>query len=138
MILDVENLYSDDQAITTTADSTNVIDLGVPNRGPGNPLLIDILVTTTFAGGTSITIDLETDSAEGFGTLSTVASTQAIALATLVAGYRFSIQFAPDLMKRYSRLEYTVSGTMSAGNITAGIVFERQSSKSTFPSGSNP
>jgi hypothetical protein len=138
MILDVENLYSNDQAITTTADSTNVIDLGVANRGPGNPLRIDILVTTTFAGGTSIAIDLETDDNESFSSLSTIASTSAIALASLVAGYRFPIQFVPDAMERYSRLEYTVAGTMNAGNITAGIVFEIQSSKSTFPSGSNP
>jgi hypothetical protein len=36
-------------------------------------------------------------------------------------------------MERYSRLEYTISGTYTAGNVTAGIIFERQSSKSTFP-----
>ncbi|MAE50080.1 hypothetical protein CMI48_04620, partial [Candidatus Pacearchaeota archaeon] len=72
MILDKENLYSDDQALTTTADSTNVLDLGVANRGPGNPMLILIQVTTTFAGGTDVTIDLETDDNTSFSSLSTI------------------------------------------------------------------
>ena len=30
MILSAQQLFSDDQAITASADSTNVIDLGVP------------------------------------------------------------------------------------------------------------
>ncbi len=137
MILDVENLYSDDQAITTTADSTNIIQLPA-NAGPGNPVRILIQVTTDFAGGTSIAIDLETDATAAFGSLATVASTQAIATATLVAGYKFEIQFVPTGMEEFSRLEYTVVGTMTAGNITAGIIFDDQSAKNTFPSGSNP
>tara|TARA_Y100000310_G_C20593202_1_gene769173 strand:- start:847 stop:1260 length:414 start_codon:yes stop_codon:yes gene_type:complete len=134
MILDVENLYSDDQALTTTADSTNVIDLGAAERGPGNPLRIDILVTLALTGGTDVTIDLETDDNASFTSLSTIGSTQTIAAATLVAGYRFSIQFVPSAMERYSRLEYTITGTFSAGTVTAGIVFDVQSAKSTFPS----
>ncbi len=133
MILDKENLYSDDQALTTTADSTNVLDLGVANRGPGNPMLILIQVTTTFAGGTNVTIDLETDDNTSFSSLSTIGSTQTIVTATLVQGYNFTIQFVPDAMERYSRLEYTISGTYTAGNVTAGIIFERQTSKGTFP-----
>jgi len=133
MILDTQALYSDDQAITSTADSTNILDLA-KNSGPGEPVRLLIQVTTTFAGGTDITIDLETDDNTDFSSLSTIASTSTIALATLVAGYKFSIDFVPRLMERYSRLEYTVTGTMSAGAITAGIIFDEQSNfDTTFP-----
>ena len=133
MILDSQALYSDDQVITTTADSTNTLDLA-KNSGPGQPVRILIQVTATFVGGTSITIDLETDDNASFTSLSTIASTPTILTASLVAGYKFSINFIPDLMERYSRLEYTVSGSYTPGSITAGIVFDVQSNFDTsFP-----
>ena len=34
MILDLENMFSDDQALTATAVSTNVIDLGATGMPP--------------------------------------------------------------------------------------------------------
>ena len=41
MILDKENLFSDDQALTTTAVSENVIDTGAAKDvGPGEPLRV--------------------------------------------------------------------------------------------------
>lgn len=133
MILDSQALYSDDQVITTTADSTNVLDLA-KNSGPGVPVRILIQVTATFVGGTNITIDLETDDNTGFSSLSTIGSTPTIVTATLVAGYKFSINFIPDAMERYSRLEYTVVGSYTPGSITAGIVYDVQSAfDTTFP-----
>lgn len=134
MILDSQALYSDDQVVTTTADSTNILDLA-KNSGPGEPVRLLIQVTADFAGGTDITIDLETDDNTGFSSLSTIASTPTIVLADLVAGYEFSILFIPNDIEQYSRLEYTVTGTMTGGGaITAGIVFDRQSNfKTTFP-----
>ncbi len=133
MILDSQALYSDDQVITTTADSTNILDLA-KNSGPGKPVRILIQVSATFVGGTNITIDLETDDNTGFSSLSTIGSTPTIVTASLVAGYKFSINFVPDLMERYSRLEYTVVGSFTPGSITAGIVFDVQSAFDTsFP-----
>lgn len=133
MYIDTQCLYSNDQAITTTADSTNVFDLA-KNSGPGKPVRILIQVTTTFADGTSIAIDLETDDNTSFSSLSTIASVAAIGVATLVQGYKYNINFVPRDMERYSRLEYTVSGTMTAGNITAGIIYDEQSAfDTTFP-----
>lgn len=133
MILDSQALYSDDQVITTTADSTNILDLA-KNSGPGVPVRILIQVTATFVGGTNITIDLETDDNTGFSSLSTIASSPTIVTASLVAGYKFSINFIPDAMERYSRLEYTVVGSFTPGSITAGIVYDVQSAFDTsFP-----
>jgi hypothetical protein len=133
MILDSENIYSFKQDITTTADSDGTLDLA-KNSGPGQPVRILVQVTETFVGGTSITIDLETDDNDSFNSLSTIASTPTIVTASLIAGYKFSINFVPDLMERYSRLEYTIVGSFTPGSITAGIVFDVQSAFDTsFP-----
>lgn len=133
MILDTENLFSDDQAITTTADSTNVIQLPA-NTASGAPLHLLIQVTTTFAGGTSIAVDIETDALVSMGSPTNIYTGAVIATATLVAGYEFSVHFMPRSNEPFTRLEYTVVGTMTAGNITAGIVYGHQTNKQTFPS----
>ena len=125
MILDHENLFSNDQAITTTANSTNVIKRGTDDEKDGTPEVL-IQVTTTFAGGTSIKVGLYTDESEDMSGEELVMETKAIALASLVAGYKFKINRVPDNLKKYSRLTYTVVGTMSAGKITAGFVMDRQ------------
>ena len=128
MFFDAENLFSDDQAVTVTAVSTNIVDLsGVAavDEGPGEPLDLFAQVTTAFAGGTSIALKLETDDDVAFGSATDLGSTAAIATASLVAGYRFPKQLPKEGLERYLRLTYTVVGTMSAGNITAGLVLDR-------------
>ncbi len=132
MILDAENLFSDDQAITTTADSTNIIKLP-DNAGPGNPLRLLLQVTETFAGGTSVAIDLETDDNEAMASPADIANIPAIAAATLVEGYKVEIPFLPRSNQAYSRLEYTVVGTFTTGKMTAGFIFDEQSAKNTYP-----
>ena len=120
MLLDAALDFSDEQAVTATAASTNSIDLDVVNRGQGNPLSVFVGVGTTFAGGTSITFALQ-DSADD-ASFSTIASTGAIALADLTEGTVIdNIPTIPPTSKRYVRLNYTVSGTMTAGTINAGI-----------------
>jgi len=128
MILDKENLFSDDQAVTTTAASTNVIDTGAAkDSGPGTPMRVLAQVSEAdFAGGTSIAVALQTATDAAFSSPVTLFTTAAIALADLVAGYQFAIGMVPKGALRYLRLNYTVVGTMSAGKITAGIVFDKQ------------
>ena len=132
MILSTEDLFSNDQAITTTADSTNIIQMPA-NSAHGQPMHVLIQVTTSFAGGTSIAFDLETDATAAFPSPVDIATVAAVATATLVAGYEINIPFMPLNNEGFLRLEYTVVGTMTAGNITAGIVFDKQSNKRTFP-----
>ena len=132
MFIDYENLFSNAQAVTVTAASTNVIDLGA-NHAYIQTLfekgMVGILaqVHTTFAGGTSVAIQLQTDSDEAFGTVETLYATPAIATATLAAGYRFRLSGLPLGIKRYVRLNYVVVGTHTAGKITAGLVLDLQS-----------
>ena len=128
MIFDETNEFSAKQAITVSAASTNVIDLGVDRDiGKGAPVELVIMVTTLFAGGTSIDAALETDDNSGFSSATSIWTSGAIATATLVKGYRFAIRFMPRANERYLRIYYTVVGTMSAGNIQAGLVLGDQS-----------
>ena len=136
MIFSAEQLFSDDQAITATAASTNVIDLGAtgtvlnaPNDlkrdlGKGTPIPILIQVTEDFATLTSLTVSVQTDDDENFGTATTVLSSPAVPVADLVEGYKFPIIWVPiGVNKRYLRLNYTVAGSnATTGKVTAGIV----------------
>lgn len=125
MILDTENMFSDDQAITVTAASTNVIDLGVDRdigKGVPVPILIQATEAFTAAGAATLQVDLETDDNEAFSSASTIWTSGAIGKATLVAGYKFAINYVPRENERYLRLNFTVTtGPMTAGKITAGI-----------------
>lgn len=137
MILSAQQLFSDDQAITTSADSTNVIDLGVPGtpyggaaaltRDIGKGCMVPILVQSTadFTNLTSLTINVSKGATTALGT--TIAS-QTIAKADLVAGAQFAIQVLPSQCdERYLGIEYVVTGTTeTTGKITAGISMGNQ------------
>lgn len=137
MIFDSTNLFSDAQAVTVTAASTNVIDLGatdIPKHaanaitrdmGKGRPIDLRIQVVESFAALTSLKVSVQTDTVEGFGSAVTILESPAVALASLVAGYVFPIQWVPrGSVGRYLRLNYTVAGVAAtAGKITAGMVF---------------
>lgn len=138
MIFDSTNLFSDAQAITASAASTNVIDFGATDTpqhaanaitrdiGKGNviELYAQVVEAFTAAGAGTLTIDLQTDTAEGFGSATTLWTSATIGKADLVAGYRLPIYFMPQGIQRYLRLNYTVgTGPMTAGKITAGLVF---------------
>ncbi|MCP5056177.1 MAG: hypothetical protein GY937_05550 [bacterium] len=137
MIFSIQNLFSDDQAITGDADSTNVIDLGVAGtpyggaaalhqdigKGAGVPILIQ--VTEAFNTLTSLTITISTGATTALGT--SVASVT-IALADLVVGAQVPIMVLPNgIVERYLGVEYAVTGTdPTTGKITAGITMGNQ------------
>lgn len=126
-ILDQQTLFSDAQAITADAASTNVIDLGpimsTRDIGPGKAIPVLIQVVEAFAGLTSLNVAIQVCAAEGFGSgVKTVAKSAEILLADLKVGYEIPLSWIPkgtDL--RYMRLYYDVTGTGTAGKITAGI-----------------
>ncbi len=126
MLLDTENLFSDNQAITADAASTNVINLAdgkYKEVAFGTPIPLHIQVTEDFATLTSLNIQVQTAEDEAFTTPVTLTETGAIAAATLKAGYVAPINFIPRGNKGYMRLYYDVTGSnATAGKITAGIV----------------
>ena len=95
MIFSVQQLFSDAQAITATAVSSNVIDTGVRGTpygaaaalvgdlGPGHKIPVLVQVTEDFNNLTSLKIAIETGSTASLGT---EVVSQTIALADLVAG----------------------------------------------------
>jgi hypothetical protein len=146
MILSAELLLSDDQAITSTAASTNYIDRGAPGTphgaaaaldndwAPGQPVPFEVLVNEAFtaAGAATLTVDLEMDDNTSFSSATTVLTSGAIGKATLIIGYNcFAGLYLPEgITERYLRLNYTVAtGPMTAGKITAGISGGRQTNQ---------
>lgn len=136
MILDRTGLFSDGQAITATAASTNLIDLGPIGAGMtrevgfGTVVPLAIAVTQSFNNLTSLTISVETDDNAAFATPTTVYTSPAYTLAQVASGAKYLL---PDALpagtsERYVRLKYTVAGTApTTGKITAGVAAARQS-----------
>lgn len=123
MILDAQNLFSNNQKLLASAASTNVIDLGATKRNLGFGTKVPFLVQITepFTGATSLAIDVQTSDTEDFSTVKTLAS-QTIQAADLKAGARFFLPVLPyGEYGRYLRLNYTVAGTGTAGAVTAGV-----------------
>lgn len=136
MILDLNAIFSNAQAITASAVSTNVIDLGAPgraaygnvqlvrnNKGDCIPLLIQVV--QNFATLASLTITIQGSVDEAFTSPVALAASPAIPVASLVAGfiYRPLIELPRNNIYRYVRINYTVGGSnATAGQVTAGIV----------------
>jgi hypothetical protein len=141
MIMDRTLLFSDGQAITATAASTNLVDLGatgtpyggsalVRDIGYGNEVEMVCTVTQTFNNLTSLTISIQTDDNASFSSATTVWTSPAYTLAQLAVGAKYLLpdQLPAGVNERYVRLNYTVAGTApSTGKITAGVVAGRQS-----------
>jgi len=124
MYTDAQNLFSDAQALTATAVSTNVIDLGVDrNVGQGEPLAV-VLVTDVAADFTTTNetyqIDIETDDNASFS--SAVVISRRIPLAALLAAASKLVMPIPHDNERYIRLNYTLGGTTPTWTVTAFVV----------------
>ena len=132
MILDSQLLFSDAQAITAAAASTNGVDFGAGTKdlGLGESLWIALNVDVAFtdAGSDStITVTLETDTDPAFGSPTVAATLVTIpALAAIGAAYFVSIE--PGVVaERYVQLRYTpANGNLTTGSVTAAIVKDIQ------------
>lgn len=132
MLFDKENMFSDEQAITSDAASTNVIQFAkgtLKEIAFGTPIPIRIQVTQAFATLTSLNIKVQTATDAAFTTPVTLAETGDIAAATLVKGYVAPINYIPKGNLGYMRLYYDVTGSnATTGKITAGVVAANEGS----------
>lgn len=140
MITDKNLRVSTDQAVTTTAVSSDTIDLSVARDiGEGHNLLMNFAVTEAFAGGTSTTFEvIIADNAALSSNVTVVGSSNAVATASLPLGTNVAVRINPligSLGKRYIGARYTVSGTNTAGKVTADIVETIQDGKKFYASG---
>lgn len=132
MILDKQHAFSEAQAITAAAASTNSIDLGaVRDIGTGEPLYVAVVVTTAFTdtgSNSSLTVSLEGDSTTTFTPDGTqdLFSIPAVSAAGTVRYARLDPGAAP-LQYRYIQLKYTpVNGDLSTGAVSAYLVKDIQ------------
>ena len=137
MMYDKLNTFGTEQAVTTTAASTDIVDLGAArDTGNGEPLELVILVTETVtaAGAATVTFTLETDDNAGFSSTFVLASSGAMAKAALTAGTEVLRVKVPLDAERYLRTNYTVAtGPLTAGKFTAFLAHDRQASRAYAP-----
>lgn len=153
MIVDKFNEFSDAQAVTATAISTNVIDLAPLGGGQGTNTVRDIgsgeelyLVVRTVTAATdsgsdaTLTVTLESDSTENLATSPTVHfSTGSLAFAAFSpAGAQLAaIKLPAGDYKRYLGVRFTVaSGPLTAGTFDAFLTKDAQSYRA-YAVGSN-
>ena len=132
MIMDKQLEFSYSQAVTATAISTNVIDMGddVPTRNIGGfgAASLVVQVDTAFAGVdlTSVTVEIVSDSDPAMSSPAVHASTGAIAVADLTPGTIAVMPLPVGDYERYVGLRYTVAGTGTAGAISAFLTTQPQ------------
>lgn len=124
MYVDAQNLYSDAQAITSAAASTNLIDhQAIRDLGTGQDIYVVVLVDVAMTDGSSdstLAVTIETDDNADFSS-ATTAQTIGTFPAVSAAGYVLVAKLQPgQINERYSRLKYTpANGDLSAGSFTA-------------------
>jgi hypothetical protein len=140
MITDKLLRVSEAQAVTTTAVSTDKVDLSqARDIGSGEELFAVFTVGTAFSGGTSVTFAMAVaDDAALSTNLTPIGATGAIPTASLTAGAQFAVRLNPlmnSVGRRYLGASYTVVGTYTAGTVTCDIVTDLQDSKKYYASG---
>jgi hypothetical protein len=126
MITDSLLRVSEDQAVTSTAYSTNTIDLSVARDvGEGTALYMNFALTEAFANGTNLTFEVVTSANANLSSHDVIGSSATIATAALTLGKNIVVRINPDIAgkgKRYLGARYVVTGTMNAGKVTADVV----------------
>ena len=135
MFMDGDLLFSDAQAVTAAAGSTNYYDTGPlftgntgRNIGVSSEIYVaisvDVAMTDTGSNST-LTVDLQTDDNTSFSSIATVA-TLVVIPAVSAAGTKYFVKLPIATTipyERYIRLYYTPNnGDLSAGSFTAAIV----------------
>lgn len=135
MILDSLLEFSDAQAVTATAISTNVADRGAQavldnptqDLGTGEDVYFVVNVGTAFTGLTTLQADFVSDTAAGLASAPvTHLTTGAIPVASLTGGIVFAAKLPAGSYKRFLGVKYTVAGTGTAGTVDAFITKDAQ------------
>lgn len=134
MLIDRQNQFSDSQAITASAASTDYIDLGaVRNIGVGENIYLFIQVTVAFTdtgSDSTVTPVLQTDDNTSFSSAATIRTFDTLAALT-PAGTKRMYRLEPftdaGIYERYIRLSYTVAnGNLTTGSISAYLTEDVQ------------
>lgn len=135
MIVDADLQFSNAQAVTAAAASTNYVDLGPlftgntgRNIGHADDLYVSITIDTTMTDASSdstLAVSLETDDNTSFSSAATVAALVTIP-AVSVAGTKYFVKLPIATTvpyERYIRIYYTpANGNLTTGAFSAHIV----------------
>lgn len=123
-----QNVFSTDSSVVSgsSIDTTGATDTGqIVDLGEGQPLYLNLTVTTAFAGGTSAEFQAISSTAADLGTaVKVLASSGAIPIAKLTAGAKISVPIGkvdPRDLQRYIGGQVTCVGTVTAGAVTGSI-----------------
>ncbi|TCD18167.1 hypothetical protein E0D81_12660 [Lelliottia amnigena] len=139
MILDKLLMFSEKQAVTTTAASTDVIELGPIDGtrrdiGVGEPLEFWATVDTTATASGAATLNVQLQTSPDNSTWTTIYDSGALALAALTAGKRLFSAKVPAGVQKYLRVNYTVgTGPLTAGAFTSGINLDVDNNTPYYP-----
>lgn len=129
MYLDKELIFSNAQAVTAAAASTDLIDQGSAANMVGKELYLVIKtdVAATAAGAATVNFQLQCDDNSSFSSPKILMETGDIGKASLVAGYVAFKGKLPVGAERYLRVYYSVgTGPLTAGSFTAFLVHDPQ------------
>jgi hypothetical protein len=123
MYLDSQLLFSDAQAVSADAASTNIVDLGVArNLFDGEPLAVVLIVDVAADGTTTdetYEFQIETDDNSGFSSATDLLA-HSIGYASLTAGSKHVLPIPVGAaVERYLRVYYNVGGTSPSVTVTA-------------------
>jgi hypothetical protein len=126
-MMDAALVISDAQAITTTANGTNILKLSATsgvNKGKGTPLYLHVRVNTTFVATAAGTLSVGVYTADTSATATLCALPISLAKGTLVKGYdiiNMPLPAAPPLAQ-FIKCVYTQgTSVFTAGKIDAWI-----------------
>lgn len=126
MILDAQCQFSDSQALSASAASTNIIDFGADrNIGIGEPMSVVVNVEVALDAGNAdetYAIAVEADDNSGFSSATTIASAAQVTRGD-AAGTQYVIPLPADYnAEQYLRVYYTLGGTSPSGTVSAYLV----------------
>lgn len=126
MILDRQNQYSDAQALTVTAASTDIIDHGIDrNMGLGTPMSVILsldVAAKSSDGNETYSVALQVASDSAFSSPVQVGGAVTITRGDAI-GTKYVLPIPADLtFDQYSRLYFTLGGTNPTVSVTAFLV----------------
>lgn len=127
MYLDKELCFCEEQAVTASAVSRNIIYAGEDCGSGGNVKLKVMVDGEDFASLTRLRVGVQASGSGDFSFFDTLFESGSIPVADLKQGYSFPLPSLPVTHKGFLRLSFTVTGSnATAGKISGYLIMNDQ------------